>query len=155
MLQQPKWIKFREQCFQAIKKFGPSFGQKNPIWDRFLLKKRSARIFFYDFGAFCVAQITRTNMTLEIKWRPATSPKPAILSSFLSSQSCQNEQNPSEPTTHMKKVGVPFILTTLTRGKCNLQALKRPNPVSEWSHDHYWCEKRGGSGESLHVQVSL
>ena len=43
----------------------------------------------------------------------------------------------SEPGVVEKKVGVPFIWATLHPDEDNLLALKRPNPVSEWSHDNY------------------
>ena len=110
---------------------------------------------FWRFRDIWVDKITRANITLATKWRPATPPKPAILSSFLSGQSCQSEQNTSEPRVVEKKVGVPFILTILTRVEDNLLALKRPNPVSEWSHDNYWRAKRCGSDHWFAVQVSL
>ena len=63
-------------------------------------------------------------------------PKPAILSSLSEVKSCQSEKNMSKPGAVEKKVGVPFIFTTFNPDEDNLLALKRPNPVSEWSYDN-------------------
>ena len=61
----------------------------------------------------------------------------------------------SELAIREKKINLPFTLTNSTRTHYILQALKRPNPVSEWSHDNYWREKRCGSDQRFAVQVSL
>ena len=73
----------------------------------------------------------------------------------MGSQSRQSEQNISEPGVVEKKVGVPFILTSLTPDEHNLQALKRPNPVSEWLYHDFPRGVFGGSAGGRLRQVSL